>query len=36
MYKTTTIYLRELSGWDYLEFLLVLGLFTAFLAGVNH
>lgn len=29
------MYLRVLSGWDYLEILLVLSLFATFVAGVN-
>jgi hypothetical protein len=35
MYREIATHLRVLSGWDYLEILLVLGLFVSFVAEVN-
>jgi hypothetical protein len=35
MYKEITMHLRVLSGWDFLEILLVASLFVTFLAEVN-
>ena len=35
MYRDIAMHLRVLSGWDYLEILLVMSLFVTFLAEVN-
>jgi hypothetical protein len=35
MYKDVATHLRVLSGWDYLEILLVMSLVVTFLAEVN-